>query len=60
MLCLYAIYELLRYHEPIINATIPVILTLGAKPYDYDVFMFGIGFRYTIGGAEASADSSAD
>ena len=39
-------------------ATIPVILTLGANPYDSDVFMFGLGFRYLFGGtsAELSAD----
>lgn len=34
-------------------ATIPVILTLGANPYDYDVFMFGLGFRYRIGESSA-------
>jgi MtrB/PioB family decaheme-associated outer membrane protein len=39
-------------------ATIPVILTLGAKPYDYDVFMFGLGFRYMIG--ESSTEASDD
>ena len=39
-------------------ATIPVVLTLGADPYDYDVFVFGLGFRYLIGGADPSGDSS--
>ena len=29
--------------------TIPTILTLGAQPYDYEVWMVGIGFRYLIG-----------
>ena len=29
--------------------TLPTILTLGAQPYDYDVWMFGIGVRYLIG-----------
>ncbi len=37
-------------------ATIPVILTLGASPYDTDVFMFGLGFRYQIGGTDSTAD----
>ena len=32
-------------------ATIPVVLTLGAEPYDDDVFIFGIGFRYHVGGS---------
>ena len=39
-------------------ATIPVILTLGANPYDYDVFTFGLGFRYMIG--ESSTEASDD
>ena len=29
--------------------TIPTVLTMGASPYDYDVWVFGIGFRYRIG-----------
>jgi MtrB/PioB family decaheme-associated outer membrane protein len=29
--------------------TLPTILTLGAQPYDYEVWMFGIGVRYRIG-----------
>ena len=29
--------------------TLPTILTLGAQPYDYDVWMVGIGVRYLIG-----------
>jgi len=29
--------------------TLPTILTLGAQPYDYEVWMFGIGVRYLIG-----------
>jgi len=29
--------------------TLPTILTLGAQPYDYEVWMVGIGFRYLIG-----------
>ncbi len=37
-------------------ATIPVVLTLGANPYDYDVFIVGFGFRYLIGGADSIGD----
>ena len=40
-------------------ATIPVVLTLGADPYDSDVFIVGFGFRYLIG-ANSSDDSSPD
>jgi MtrB/PioB family decaheme-associated outer membrane protein len=29
--------------------TIPTVLSLGADPYDYEVWMIGIGFRYSIG-----------
>jgi len=29
--------------------TLPTILTMGANPYDYDVFVVGIGFRYRVG-----------
>jgi hypothetical protein len=35
-------------------ATIPVILTLGANPYDDERFIFGLGFRYLIGGSDNS------
>jgi MtrB/PioB family decaheme-associated outer membrane protein len=38
-------------------ATIPVILTLGAEPYDDKVLIFGIGFRYRMGDSTATADS---
>lgn len=41
-------------------ATIPVVLTLGANPYNYDVFAVGIGFRYLIGGVDSTANSSPD
>lgn len=30
--------------------TLPTVLTLGATPYDYDVWALGIGFRYYLGG----------
>lgn len=29
-------------------ATLPNVLSLGAKPYDYDVFLIGIGVRYSL------------
>jgi MtrB/PioB family decaheme-associated outer membrane protein len=29
--------------------TIPTVLTMGASPYDYDVWVFGIGFSYKVG-----------
>lgn len=29
--------------------TVPSMLTMGANPYDYDVWVFGIGFRYSVG-----------
>ena len=30
--------------------TVSTVLTLGAKPYDYDVWVFGLGVRYLVGG----------
>jgi len=35
-------------------ATIPVVLTLGAQPYDDEVLIVGLGFRYLIGGTESA------
>lgn len=32
--------------------TLPVVLTLGAQPYDDDQFIVGLGFRYLIGGPD--------
>jgi hypothetical protein len=32
--------------------TLPTILTLGAEPYDYDVWALGLGFRYRFGSQE--------
>ena len=29
--------------------TLPTVLTLGAMPYDYDIWAVGIGFRYHLG-----------
>jgi MtrB/PioB family decaheme-associated outer membrane protein len=34
--------------------TIPTVLALGANPYDYDVWVVGLGFRYLIGKREIS------
>ena len=31
-------------------ATLPTVLTLGADPYDDEQLLFGIGFRYLVGG----------
>ena len=32
--------------------TLPTILTLGAEPYDYNVWAIGIGFRYSFGAGD--------
>ena len=32
--------------------TIPTVLTLGAAPYDYDVWVVGVSFRYLVGGRD--------
>ena len=34
------------------QTTVPTLLTLGAEPYDYDVWAVGLGFRYSFGGGE--------
>lgn len=34
------------------QTTLPTILTLGAQPYNYDVYAIGIGIRYRFGDAE--------
>lgn len=31
------------------ETTLPTVLTLGAQPYDYDVYAMGIGIRYRFG-----------
>lgn len=36
------------------QTTLPTVLTLGAEPYDYDVYAVGIGFRYRYGDDEIS------
>ena len=35
-------------------ATIPSVLTLGAEPYDEDVLIVGVSFRYSVGNARAT------
>lgn len=40
--------------------TIPVVLTLGARPYDHDILLVGIGFRYLVGGPSATGEPTAD
>ena len=40
--------------EGVAPATIPEVLSLGALPYDDEVFMVSIGFRYTVGGDKNS------
>ena len=35
-------------------STIPAVLTLGADPYDYSVWVFSLGFRYLIGERDIS------
>jgi MtrB/PioB family decaheme-associated outer membrane protein len=37
--------------EGVAPDTLPTILTMGAQPYDYEVWLVGIGFRYLIGGS---------
>jgi MtrB/PioB family decaheme-associated outer membrane protein len=32
--------------------TLPTVLTLGATPYDYDIWALGVGFRYYFGNQE--------
>ncbi|MDH3621013.1 MAG: MtrB/PioB family decaheme-associated outer membrane protein [Gammaproteobacteria bacterium] len=34
------------------QTTLPTVLTLGAEPYDYDVYAIGIGIRYRFGDDE--------
>ena len=36
------------------ETTLPMILTLGAEPYNYDVYAVGIGIRYRFGTREIS------
>lgn len=36
--------------EGVAPDTISSVLTMGASPYDYDVWVFGVGFTYRVGG----------
>jgi MtrB/PioB family decaheme-associated outer membrane protein len=38
--------------QDVLPDTLPTILTLGAQPYDYNVWAMGIGFRYNFGTAD--------
>jgi MtrB/PioB family decaheme-associated outer membrane protein len=42
--------------DGVLPDTIPVVLTMGATSWDYDVWVVGIGVRYRIGGKEAESD----
>lgn len=43
--------------EGVAPATIPSVLSLGAQPYDDEVLILGLGFRYAIGASqEASSE----
>ena len=35
--------------DGVLHDTLPVVLTMGATSYDYDVWAFGISFRYRMG-----------
>ena len=35
--------------------TIPNVLSLGEDPYDYDVWVLGVSFRYLIGGVDPAS-----
>ncbi len=35
--------------EGVAPDTVPQVLTMGANPYDYDVWVFGVGFTYRVG-----------
>ena len=37
--------------EGVDEAAIPTVLSLGADPYDDEIVIFGIGFRYIAGPA---------
>lgn len=38
-------------------AAIPEVLSLGAAPYDYDLFVIGVGVRYFLGAEESTLTS---
>lgn len=51
-------YESFQTNDWAINGvepdTIPTVLSLGANPYDYDVWVLGLSFRYLIGAADSA------
>ncbi|HUD96389.1 MAG TPA: MtrB/PioB family decaheme-associated outer membrane protein [Woeseiaceae bacterium] len=44
--------------EGLMPATVPVLLSLGAQPYDYDLFLVGVGFSWRVGDTSGSTSSS--
>jgi MtrB/PioB family decaheme-associated outer membrane protein len=44
-------------HAGVKPATIPTVLTLGADPYDYDVYLVSLSMRYRFGRPAATARS---
>jgi MtrB/PioB family decaheme-associated outer membrane protein len=42
--------------DGVLPDTMPIVLTMGANSWDYDVWVVGIGVRYRIGGQQAEAD----
>lgn len=36
--------------DGVLPDTIPSVLSMGAKSYDYDIWAFGVSFRYRVGG----------
>jgi opacity protein-like surface antigen len=42
--------------DGVLPDTIPVVLTMGASSWDYDVWVVGIGVRYRIGGQDAASN----
>jgi MtrB/PioB family decaheme-associated outer membrane protein len=44
--------------EGVAPDTVPVVLTTGAKPYDYDVVLVGIGFTYLLDTQKSSGSDN--
>ena len=42
--------------DGVLPDTMPVVLTMGATSWDYDVWVVGIGIRYRMGGQETESD----
>jgi MtrB/PioB family decaheme-associated outer membrane protein len=43
--------------EGVMPDTVPVLLSLGAEPYDYDVILVGVGFTWQVGDPASGAGS---